>query len=97
MAKLWPLSSSISVCTRRVESAGMVKPWKVRPLAKSSELTSGVTCRRMVPRGVMLGVNVDAHAEFAERDGDRTQAAPAALQRGVGKLAARPGSWPACR
>ena len=55
IAKLWPLSSSISVCTRRVEMAGMWKPWNVRPLAKSSELTSGATCNRIVPRGVILG------------------------------------------
>ena len=34
MAKLCPLSSSISVCTRRVDSAGMLKPWKTQAVGE---------------------------------------------------------------
>ena len=58
MAKLCPLSSSTSVSTFLVSRPGMLEPWNTRPSAKSSELTSGATCSRMVPRGVMCGRNL---------------------------------------
>jgi hypothetical protein len=45
MANDWPSRSSTSVSARRVVNAGMRKPCSVTPLLKSSELTSGATCR----------------------------------------------------
>ena len=47
MANDWPSRSSTSVSARRVVSAGMRKPSSRMPLLKSSELTSGRTCRRI--------------------------------------------------
>ncbi len=41
---------------RRLRRVGIWKPWICRPLAKSSEETSGSTCMRMLPLLVMFGV-----------------------------------------
>ena len=45
MANDWPSRSSTSVSARRVVSAGMRKPPRLTPLAKSSALTSGADLR----------------------------------------------------
>ena len=57
MANDWPSRSSTSVSARRVRSAGMRKPWRVMPLLKSSELTSGFTLRRITSPAI-VGLNV---------------------------------------
>ena len=51
MTKLWPSCSSNSVSALRVLMAGMVVPETVTALAKSRVLTSGATCRWMLPLG----------------------------------------------
>ena len=56
IAKLCPLSSSISVLTRLTAIAGTWNPDMVTALVKSSELTSGATWSRIVPRGVTVGM-----------------------------------------
>ena len=45
MANVCPSRSSTSVSVRRVDSAGTRKPSMTTALAKSSELTSGLTLR----------------------------------------------------
>ena len=47
IANVWPSRSSSSVSVRRLISAGMRKPSRCTPFAKSSVLTSGRTRRRM--------------------------------------------------
>ena len=69
MAKDCPSRSSTSVSARRVVSAGMRKPCSRMPLLKSSELTSGRTCRR-IRSPAIVGLNVQPHAELLELDRD---------------------------
>jgi hypothetical protein len=56
MARVWPGRSSTSVSTFRERIAGIWNPWKVSPLAKSREDTSGATRSRIFPATVMVGV-----------------------------------------
>ena len=56
MAKLCPSLSSTSVFTLRMSMEGIWNPETSTALVKSRELTSGATWRRMVPRGVMVGM-----------------------------------------
>src|SRR5207245_11359034 len=56
IAKLWPSAKVISDCSRRVDSAGMKKPWMVSAFVKSKELTSGLTFKWIWPSVVREGV-----------------------------------------
>ena len=58
MTKLCPSASSTSVSMRRLASAGMLKPDRTTPLARSMVETSGLTCILMVLRAVTRGRNV---------------------------------------
>ena len=57
IANVWPSWSSTSVSVRRVDSAGTRKPERLTPLAKSSELTSGLTLRLIRSPFRTVGVN----------------------------------------
>ena len=57
IANVWPSCSSTSVSVRRVDSAGTRKPEMLTPLAKSSELTSGLTFRLIRSLPSTVGVN----------------------------------------
>jgi len=48
-----PSRSSTSVSARRDVSAGIRNPEIVMPLLKSSELTSGLTCRRITSPAIV--------------------------------------------
>ena len=56
ITKLWPSLISNSVSARRVLSEGITKPEMVSPFAKSRVLTSGFTCKWILPFGMMTGV-----------------------------------------
>jgi len=70
-----PSFSSISVSARRVEIAGTVKPESVKALLKSSALTSGTTCSRILLSSATVAVKVQLYTEGLEnnRDGWRTR------------------------
>ena len=57
IANVCPSRSSTSVSVRRVDSAGTRKPSMMTALAKSSELTSGLTLRRIRSPPSTVGVN----------------------------------------
>ena len=58
MANVWPSRSSTSVSVRRVVSAGIRKPSTTTALAKSSELTSGLTLRLIRSPPSTVGVKL---------------------------------------
>ena len=58
IANVWPSRSSTSVSVRRVDSAGTRKPSMMTALAKSSELTSGLTFRLMRSPPSTVGVKL---------------------------------------
>jgi len=75
MTKLWPSASSISVFTFRVVIAGTSNPDISTASAKSSALTSGATCSRIVPRGLTVRYEIQANSILFEHDRDRSSGA----------------------
>ena len=74
IANVCPSRSSTSVSARRVISAGMRNPESVRPLLKSSELTSGRTFSR-ITSPAMVGLKVRRMPNSLNTTGDRARGA----------------------